>query len=138
MSDNKPLLDGIRVLEVGTFVFGPAAATVMSDFGAEVTKIEAPGIGDPYRYLHTIYPMPVSEQEYCWILDGRNKKSVVVNLKEEAGREIVLKLAMLTVRFLGEPLQFVQFGAIVFNAFAGNRDIKMLSHRKILQPIETS
>ncbi len=52
--------------------------------------------------------------------------------------EIVLKLSMLTVRFLGEPLQFVQFGAIVFNAFAGNRDIKMLGHRKILQPIETS
>ena len=87
------LLDGIRVVEVGTFIAGPAAATVMTDFGAEVTKIEAPGIGDPYRYLHTIKPMPESEQDYCWILDGRNKKSVVVNLKSEAGHEIVLKLS---------------------------------------------
>ena len=46
--------------------------------------------------------------------------------------EIAPKLAMLAVCFLGELLQFVQFGAIVFNTLAGNRDIKMLGHWKIL------
>lgn len=85
------ILKGIRVVEVGTYIFGPAAATVMSDFGAEVVKIEPPG-GDPYRYLYLLPPLPSCEKNYCWTLDARNKKSVAVNLKHEAGREIVLKL----------------------------------------------
>ena len=48
----RPILEGIRVLDVGSFVFGPAAATVMADFGADVVKIEPPQTGDPHRYLH--------------------------------------------------------------------------------------
>src|SRR5262245_35644026 len=51
MEDGTRLLEGIKVLDVATFIFGPAAATVMSDFGADVIKIEHPTIGDPYRYL---------------------------------------------------------------------------------------
>ena len=54
MAQQPGVLEGIRVVEVGTFIFGPAAATVMSDFGADIIKVEPPGIGDPYRYLHTI------------------------------------------------------------------------------------
>ena len=50
-------LEGIRVVEVATFVFGPAAATVMSDFGADVVKVEPPGMGDPYRYLRELPPL---------------------------------------------------------------------------------
>lgn len=93
MDGERRVLEGVRVLEVATYVFGPAAATVMADFGAEVIKIEAPGMGDPYRYLHQIPPMPKSSVDYCWQLDGRNKKSVVVDLKRPEGREIVLKIA---------------------------------------------
>ncbi len=92
MSDSPLPLAGIRVIEVGTYIFGPAAATVMSDFGGEVIKIEPPGMGDPYRHLHMIHPMPPSDRPYCFMLDGRNKKSVVVDLKQDAGREIVRKL----------------------------------------------
>src|SRR5262245_25702052 len=65
---------------------------MMSDFGAEVIKIEAPGIGDPHRYLHTIVPMPASAIDYCWQLEARNKKSIVVDLKKPAGRDMLLKL----------------------------------------------
>ena len=86
------ILEGIKVLDVGTFVFGPAAATVMSDFGAEVIKIENPKMGDPYRYLSQMPPMPVCEDNYCWLLDARNKKSVALNLKDDAARSILLKL----------------------------------------------
>ena len=75
MSETK-ILDGIKVVEVATFVLGPAAGTVMTDFGAEVIHVESPGVGDPYRYLHGVKPFPASEQPYCWILTGRNKKSV--------------------------------------------------------------
>lgn len=49
MAEEKGILDGIRVLEIGTFIFGPAAATVLSDFGAEVIKVESPGRGDSMR-----------------------------------------------------------------------------------------
>ena len=56
MSTDASLLDGIRVLEVATFVFGPAAGTVLGDFGADVVKVEHPATGDPYRYLHQLAP----------------------------------------------------------------------------------
>ena len=43
------LLEGLKVVEVATFVFVPAAGTVLSDFGADVIHVEPPGVGDPYR-----------------------------------------------------------------------------------------
>ena len=89
---NSPLLEGIKVVEVATFVLAPAAGTMLSDFGADVIHVEPPGIGDPYRYLHTVRPLPASEEPYCWILTGRNKRSVVLNLKEEEGRSILYRL----------------------------------------------
>ncbi len=86
------ILSGLKVIDCGTYILAPAAATILSDFGADVVKIEAPGIGDPHRYLHTIVPMPASTIDYCWILAARNKKSVVVDLKKPAGRDLLLKL----------------------------------------------
>ena len=60
----------------------PGAGTVMSDFGAEVIHVEPPGIGDPLRVLYKMRPLPEAEKNYCWMLDGRNKKSIVVDLKQ--------------------------------------------------------
>jgi len=80
------------VIDCATYIAGPAAATVMSDFGAEVIKIERPPHGDPYRYLSLMPAMPVSDLLYCWILDGRNKKSVALDLGNNAGRDALLKL----------------------------------------------
>ena len=65
----------------------------MSDFGAEVIKVERPPYGDPYRYLSTLPGMPLSEHLFCWILDGRNRKSVALNLEDDAAREVLLRLA---------------------------------------------
>jgi crotonobetainyl-CoA:carnitine CoA-transferase CaiB-like acyl-CoA transferase len=91
--DSKPnLLSGLRVIDCGTYIAGPATATMMSDFGAEVIKIERPRTGDPYRYLSFLPGMPVSEHNYCWLLDARNKKSLAVDLQSEPGREILRKL----------------------------------------------
>ncbi|HEV2990992.1 MAG TPA: CoA transferase [Candidatus Angelobacter sp.] len=92
MSNSDNLLSGIRVIDCGTYIAGPAAATVMSDFGAEVIKIERPPLGDPYRYLSLLPGMPASDLFYCWILDARNKKSVALDLGKPAGREALLKL----------------------------------------------
>jgi crotonobetainyl-CoA:carnitine CoA-transferase CaiB-like acyl-CoA transferase len=86
------ILSGLRVIDCGTYIAGPAAATVMSDFGADVIKIERPPHGDPYRYLPLVPGMPTGNADYCWILDGRNKRSLALNLGTNAGREILLKL----------------------------------------------
>ncbi len=80
------------MLDVGSFVFGPAAATVMADFGADVVKIEPPETGDPYRHLHQIPPLPKCEEDYCWLLTSRGKRSVALDLKDGEAREILLRL----------------------------------------------
>jgi formyl-CoA transferase len=45
------IFSGMKVLDAGTWIAGPVAATIMADFGADVTKIEMPGAGDQYRIL---------------------------------------------------------------------------------------
>ena len=86
------LLEGIRVVEIATFVFMPGAGTVLSDFGADVIHVEPPGIGDPYRVLYRMKPLPEGEENYCWALDGRNKRSLVVDLKSDAGHDVIVDL----------------------------------------------
>ena len=86
------ILSGLRVIDCGTYIAGPAAAAILSDFGAEVIKIERPPYGDPYRYLAQVPGMPVSDQNYCWILDDRNKKSLALNLADDEARQALLKL----------------------------------------------
>jgi crotonobetainyl-CoA:carnitine CoA-transferase CaiB-like acyl-CoA transferase len=92
LSEPPNLLSGIRVIDCGTYIAGPAAASIMSDFGAEVIKVERPPHGDPYRYLSMIPGMPLSEHLFCWILDGRNRKSLALNLEDNAAREVLLRL----------------------------------------------
>ena len=92
MNDTPNLLSGLRVIDCGTYIAGPAAATIMSDFGAEVIKIERPQGGDPYRRLSFLPGMAESEHNYCWLLDARNKKSLALDLKDETGQEVLRKL----------------------------------------------
>ncbi len=86
------ILSGLRVIDCGTYIAGPAAAAILSDFGAEVIKIERPPYGDPYRYLPRVPGMPVSDQNYCWILDDRNKKSIALDLGDAGAHQVLLKL----------------------------------------------
>ncbi|MBI2803280.1 MAG: CoA transferase [Gammaproteobacteria bacterium] len=86
------ILGGIRVVEAATFVAGPAAGTIMADFGADVIHIEPPGIGDAYRYLYKLRPLPECAENYPWLLDSRNKKSITLNLKRPAGRAALYRL----------------------------------------------
>lgn len=86
------ILSGLRVIDCGTYIAGPAAAAILSDFGAEVIKIERPPYGDPYRYLPRVPGMPISDQNYCWILDDRNKKSIALDLSDAEAHQILLRL----------------------------------------------
>ena len=90
--DTDGILSGIRVIDCGTYIAGPASATVMSDFGAEVFKIERPQGGDLFRLFPHLPGSPKSELNYCWILTGRNKKSVALDLTDPEGREALLRL----------------------------------------------
>ncbi|MEL7158166.1 MAG: CaiB/BaiF CoA-transferase family protein [Actinomycetota bacterium] len=81
---------GIRVLDLGTLLAGPVAATLLGDFGAEVIKIEQPGVGDTLRGGPTAEGQP---PRLGWLVEGRNKRSVTVNLREPAGQDLVRRLA---------------------------------------------
>ncbi len=88
MDEDRPLLEGIRVLDAGTWVAGPAAATVMSDFGAEVIKLES-FEGDPLRQLGEGPNALPCDHNYFWVLDGRNKRSLAIDLKSAHARPVV-------------------------------------------------
>src|ERR1700751_2705342 len=90
--ESKGLLSGIRVIDCGTYIAGPASATVMSDFGAEVFKIERPDGGDLFRLFPHLPGTPKAELNYCWILPGRNKKSVALDLAGAEGHEALMRL----------------------------------------------
>ena len=79
-------LDGLRVLDLATFVAAPFCCTLLGEFGAEVIKVEQPGRGDDLRRLGT----PVREGlSYWWLVESRNKKSITCNLREPDGQALV-------------------------------------------------
>jgi formyl-CoA transferase len=89
----EPLpLAGIRVLDVGSFIAAPAAATAMGDWGADVIKVEPPGTGDPYRMNWKNPNYPQANVNYPWQLDGRNKRSIALDLKHVQGRAALDRL----------------------------------------------
>ena len=90
--NNNPLLAGLRVIELASMVLAPSAGVILADFGAEVIKIEPPGTGDLNRNWHKIPGLPVSDFAYPFQIDNRNKKSLALDLKSEAGYEVLCKL----------------------------------------------
>jgi crotonobetainyl-CoA:carnitine CoA-transferase CaiB-like acyl-CoA transferase len=81
-------LDGIRVLEVGSYLAGPFCGTQLADLGAEVVKIEQPDGGDQVRFTGPF----LDGQSSPFVRINRNKRSVVLNLKSTEGKEIFKKL----------------------------------------------
>lgn len=82
------LFGDLLVIDCASFIAGPAAATIMSDFGARVIKIEPPDIGDSYRQLMKLPGVPQADRDYYWTLDNRNKESLALDLKHEAARPV--------------------------------------------------
>jgi formyl-CoA transferase len=88
MNEDK-IFSGLKVVDLASFIAGPAATTVLSDFGADVIKVEPPGFGDPYRFLHRTPPNPASDVDYAWQLTNRNKRGIALDLKNPASREVL-------------------------------------------------
>ena len=83
-------LDGITVLEAGLLVQGPQAAALLAQLGADVTKVELPGFGDQSRWL----PISPTDLRSAYFMGcNRGKRSVTIDVRTPAGREVFLRLA---------------------------------------------
>ena len=89
-SEARLPMTGIRVLDLGTFLAGPHAASVLGEFGAEVLKIEHPIAGDPMRRFGT--PTKRHDATLAWLSEARNRKSVTLDLRQAEGVQLFLKL----------------------------------------------
>lgn len=87
MKTPQPLAN-LKVVEMGTLIAGPYCARLLAEFGADVTKIETPGEGDPLRKWRVLH----EGNSLWWYAQARNKKSVAINLREPDGQAIVRKL----------------------------------------------
>ncbi|HLX37467.1 MAG TPA: CoA transferase, partial [Candidatus Binataceae bacterium] len=92
MSANDGVLAGLKVIDCATYVAGPAAATILSDFGADVIKIERPPDGDLWRSFCSVPGYARTDFQYTWLLTSRNKRSIVLDLTKNDGRDTLLKL----------------------------------------------
>ena len=89
MTPKLPLA-GVRVLDIGTLIAGPFAATMLGDFGAEIIKVEQPGRGDALR--GTPEKDGKAARSGNWLVEGRNKKSITLDLRQTAGQAVLKEL----------------------------------------------
>lgn len=87
MANKKPL-EGVKVLELGNLVAAPFAGKILSEFGAEVIKVEEPVSGDPLRNWRVMH----KDTSVWWYVQARNKKSITVNLRHKEGQDIIKEL----------------------------------------------
>lgn len=87
ISSQGPLV-GVRVIDLGTMFAGPFTASLLADFGADVIKVELPGVGDSHRGM----PPVVKSVPGPWTILARNKRSVSLDIRKEKGKELLKKL----------------------------------------------
>lgn len=92
MATSENIFAGLKVVDLASFIAGPAATTILSDFGATVIKVEPPGTGDPYRYFYVTPPNPICDRNYAWQLTNRNKRSIALDLKNPDAKAVVMRL----------------------------------------------
>src|SRR5689334_2270730 len=85
------IFSGLKVLDLASFIAGPGAAVILSDFGADVIKLEPPR-GDLQRILYKVPPQPRSDDNYPWHLDNRNKRGIALDLKSPRAGEVLERL----------------------------------------------
>ena len=90
MADDR-IFSGLNVVDLASFIAGPSAAVILSDFGANVIKVE-PLTGDLWRHGHQVAPQPQSHEPYPFHLANRNKRGLAIDLKSAGARLVVEKL----------------------------------------------
>jgi crotonobetainyl-CoA:carnitine CoA-transferase CaiB-like acyl-CoA transferase len=89
MNDN--IFSGLKVVDFASFIAGPSAAVILSDFGADVIKVEPP-TGDMWRIGHKIPPQPHAQDPYPFHLANRNKRGITLDLKSPSARQVLERL----------------------------------------------
>jgi formyl-CoA transferase len=85
------IFSGLKVVDFASFIAGPSAAVILSDFGADVIKVEPPA-GDLWRHGHQLPPQPQADDAYTWHLANRNKRGIVLDLKSPSAQQVLEKL----------------------------------------------
>src|SRR6267154_4470370 len=86
------IFSGLKVVDLASFIAGPGAAVILSDFGADVIKVEPPK-GELWRIGNKIPPQPLSNVPYMWHLNNRNKRGITLDLKSPDARNVLERLA---------------------------------------------
>ena len=90
--EQENIFSGLKVVDLASFIAGPGAATILSDFGADVIKVEPPD-GELWRIGQKIPPQPHSEVAYPFQMANRNKRGVALNLKAASAPQVLERLA---------------------------------------------
>jgi crotonobetainyl-CoA:carnitine CoA-transferase CaiB-like acyl-CoA transferase len=85
------IFSGLKVVDLASFIAGPGAAVILSDFGADVIKVEPP-TGDLWRIGYKIPPQPRAKDNYPWHLNNRNKRGLALDLKSPPAAEVLQRL----------------------------------------------
>jgi crotonobetainyl-CoA:carnitine CoA-transferase CaiB-like acyl-CoA transferase len=85
------IFSGLKVVDLASFIAGPSAAVILSDFGADVIKVEPPS-GDPWRHGHQIPPQPQAKDPYPWHLANRNKRGITLDMKAPSAGPVLERL----------------------------------------------
>src|SRR4249919_1346661 len=88
---NDNIFSGLKVVDLASFIAGPSAAVILSDFGAEVIKVEPPS-GDYWRHGNKVPPQPLAEDAYQWHLNNRNKRGLALDLKSPGAQQVLERL----------------------------------------------
>ncbi len=88
---NDNIFSGLKVVDLASFIAGPSAAVILSDFGADVIKVEPPS-GELWRHANKMPPQPVAEDAYPWHLANRNKRGIALDLKSPSAQQVLEKL----------------------------------------------
>ena len=91
MNTTNNIFSGLKVVDLASFIAGPSAAVILSDFGADVIKVEPPG-GELWRHGHQIPPQPQAKDAYPWHLANRNKRGMTLDLKSPNAHQVLEKL----------------------------------------------
>jgi len=88
---NDNIFSGLKVVDLASFIAGPSAAVILSDFGADVLKVEPPA-GELWRIGHKIPPQPQAKDAYPWHLANRNKRGMTLDLKSPSAKQVLERL----------------------------------------------
>src|SRR3954467_12814373 len=100
MNDN--IFSGLKVVAFASFIAGPSAAVILSDFGADVIKVEPPS-GDMWRIGHKIPPQPQAKDPYPFHLANRNKRGLSLDLIPPSAQQVLERLMILADVLIVNP-----------------------------------